>query len=102
MPRRAESDREPLDPAFAGEILGAFVALEHPGLKGGRLDGTLVDETRNTFLVRSGPRTVRVPKSGARGTILLDGRALPLSGDSLRQRPEDRTKRVASRGRRRS
>lgn len=91
----------PLDSAFAGELIGAPVHLEHPGLGPSALEGTLVDETMNTFLVRGATgRTVRVPKSGLRGTIFLDGRSLPLNGEALRLRPEDRTKRLAARGRR--
>ena len=83
--------------ALAGEILGAFVDLDGPGLAT-RVRGTLVDETLGTFVVRlpSG-RTVRVPKTGALGTIVLGGREIPLSGDPLRVRPEDRTKRLSLR-----
>jgi len=99
----ARSDPARLDRAFAGEILGADVVIAHPGLSVGRVEGTLVDETMNTFVVRERAtgRSVRIPKSGALGTILLGGRPLPLIGESLRLRPEDRTKRIASRGRRR-
>ncbi|HEV2429665.1 MAG TPA: hypothetical protein VGV64_07485 [Thermoplasmata archaeon] len=92
----------PLDPAFAGELLGSPIVLEHPGLAQRRVEGVLIDETLGTFLVRvpGEPSPVRVPKAGARGEVLLGGRTLPLSGDALRVRPEDRTKRLASRGRR--
>jgi RNase P/RNase MRP subunit p29 len=98
----ARPDPARLDGAFAGEILGARVVLAHPGLAGGPVEGTLIDETMNTFLVRTEPtgRAVRIPKSGASGTIVLLGRPLPLIGEALRLRPEDRTKRLASRGRR--
>ena len=90
-----------LDLAFAGEILGAPIQLFSPGLAHSPLEGTLVDETMNTFVVRSAEgRLVRVGKSGSTGTIVLAGRSLPLNGESLRMRPEDRTKRVAARGRR--
>jgi RNase P/RNase MRP subunit p29 len=92
----------PLDPAFAGEILGSPVRLEHPGLARGPIEGTLVDETMNTFVVRrSDGELRRIGKSGAVGTIVVGGRSLPLNGESLRLRPEDRTKRVAAHGRRR-
>ena len=99
----ARSEPAHLDRAFAGEILGAPIVVAHPGLVGGSVEGTLVDETMNTLLVRAAAtgRSVRVPKSGASGTILLGGRPLPLIGEALRLRPEDRTKRLASRGRRR-
>ncbi|HEV8050411.1 MAG TPA: ribonuclease P protein subunit [Thermoplasmata archaeon] len=84
--------------ALAGEILGAPITLEHPGM-GTPVRGTLVDETLGLFIVRlpSG-RIVRVAKSGAVGTIALGGREIPLSGDQLRVRPEDRTKRLSLRG----
>jgi RNase P/RNase MRP subunit p29 len=91
----------PLDPAFAGEILGSAVRIEHPGVRGRLVEGTLVDETMNTFVVRRPDgSSVRLGKVGARGTIVVDGRSLPLNGEALRHRPEDRTKRVAMRGRR--
>jgi RNase P/RNase MRP subunit p29 len=93
-----------LDPAFEGEILGAAVVIERaPGLARLPVRGTLVDETLHTFLLRlvPGDRIVRVPKTGVEGTILLGGKELPLRGDALRVRPEDRTKRLAWRGRRR-
>lgn len=93
---RPESDR-PID-LLAGEILGSPVELRHPGGVG-PVRGTLVDESLGLFVVRlpSG-RVVRIPKSGASGTIVLDGREIPLSGDQLRVRPEDRTKRLSLRG----
>ena len=90
--------------ALAGELLGAPVRFARiPGFATLPLEGTLVDETLGTFVVRSADlaRSWRVPKAGAEGTILLGGRELPLSGDALRMRPEDRTKRLAWRGRRR-
>jgi RNase P/RNase MRP subunit p29 len=82
--------------ALAGEILGAPVALRpsrgirHP------IAGTVVDESLSTLLVRvpGRSRPLRVPKAGLEGTIVLDGQELPLRGDYLRVRPEDRTKRL--------
>ena len=94
----------PIDPAFEGEIHGAPVTIQKaPGLARLPVAGTLVDETLGMFVVRSEDRarTWRIPKAGVEGTILLGGRELPLRGDSLRMRPEDRTKRLAWRGRRR-
>ncbi|HEV2519583.1 MAG TPA: ribonuclease P protein subunit [Thermoplasmata archaeon] len=102
MPRSNLNAPAPFDPAFAGEILGAAIRVVHPGLAKGPVEGTLLDETMNTFVIRSPEgRVRRVGKSGATGTIVLGGRSLPLNGESLRLRPEDRTKRVAARGRRR-
>jgi RNase P/RNase MRP subunit p29 len=89
---------------FAGELLGAPVRLEAAGALRAPVEGTVVDESLSTLIVRptGGARTVRVPKAGVRGTILLGGRELPLSGELLRVRPEDRTKRVLAPGPRRS
>ena len=88
---------------LAGEILGATIAIHRaPGLAQRTLDGTLVDETMHTLLVRpiGGGRILRIPKAGLEATLFLGGRQIPLKGDSLRVRPEDRTKRLAPRGRR--
>ncbi|HUI38175.1 MAG TPA: ribonuclease P protein subunit [Thermoplasmata archaeon] len=92
-----------LDPAFAGEILGATAIVRHPGLGPEPIEGTLVDESMNLLILRVRPngRLLRVPKSGASGTLIVGERALPLNGELLRMRPEDRTKRLAPRGRRR-
>jgi RNase P/RNase MRP subunit p29 len=93
---RPETDRS-ID-LLAGEILGSAVELAHPGIAG-PVRGTLVDETFGLFVVRRPDgRVVRIAKSGATGTIVLGGREIPLSGDQLRVRPEDRTKRFSLRG----
>ena len=88
--------------ALAGELLGASIRIDrHPGLAGLPFSGTIVDESLSTFLIRgTGHRRARrVPKSGLVGEILLGERQLPLNGDTLRVRPEDRTKRLLGRGR---
>jgi RNase P/RNase MRP subunit p29 len=89
--------------ALAGEILGASVAI--PVSRGLRapVEGTIVDESLSTFLVRvpGRARPLRVPKAGLEGTIVLGAGELPLRGDALRVRPEDRTKRLLTGGPRR-
>lgn len=95
-------DREVAE-ALAGELLGAPLRVEqHPGLQRLPLEGTIVDESLETFLVRTAGRArpLRIAKRGLEATILLGGRQLPLRGDALRVRPEDRTKRLLGRGRR--
>ncbi|HZY91383.1 MAG TPA: hypothetical protein VFG07_01210, partial [Thermoplasmata archaeon] len=64
--------------------------------------GTLVDESLHLLHVRrdGDHRVIKVPKAGLSGAIFLGDRELPLSGDLLRVRPEDRTKRLLDRGRR--
>ena len=95
----SRSERE----ALAGELIGATVdlpaspALHHP------VRGTIVDESLSTFRVRLSdrPRTIRVPKHGLEGTVVLPSGELPLKGELLRVRPEDRTKRLLAGGPRR-
>jgi RNase P/RNase MRP subunit p29 len=88
---------------WAGEILGAPV---HVPVSAGRttpVDGVVVDETLSTLWIRVAGRSrpIQLPKAGLTGTILLGGRELPLSGEALRVRPEDRTKRLLAAGPRR-
>jgi len=89
--------------ALAGEIIGAPVVVDiAPGLVHLPLRGTIVDETLHLLAVRRDPdgRVVKVPKEGLTGTVFLGERPLPLRGELLRVRPEDRTKRLLGRGRR--
>jgi len=88
---------------LAGEILGASVSFRASRALVAPVTGTLVDESFSTFTVRlaSSSRTVRVPKTGLEGTIALPSGELPLRGDALRVRPEDRTKRLLLGGPRR-
>lgn len=91
-----------LQERLAGEFLGATVRIDrHPGLAKLPVEGTVVDESLETFVLRcpGRARTRRIPKAGAEGTILLGEHALPLKGGALRVRPEDRTKRVLGPGR---
>ncbi|MGA9840538.1 MAG: hypothetical protein WBE40_05385 [Thermoplasmata archaeon] len=89
--------------ALAGEILGASVAIPASAALRRPVEGTLVDESLSTFLVRvpGRSRPVRVPKAGLEGTIVLGVGELPLRGDALRVRSEDRTKRLLTGGPRR-
>ncbi|HYA10520.1 MAG TPA: ribonuclease P protein subunit [Thermoplasmata archaeon] len=89
--------------ALAGELIGAPVRVPAGTGRGREVVGTIVDETLGTFVVRpagDGP-LVRLPKAGLTGTIGLAGHELPLRGDLLRVRPEDRTKRLLAGGPRR-
>ncbi|MGI0132072.1 MAG: ribonuclease P protein subunit [Thermoplasmata archaeon] len=89
--------------ALAGEILGAGVVIDRaPGVVPLPLEGTIVDETLQTLVIRRPGRSRlrRIAKAGLSGTILLGERQLPLKGETLRVRPEDRTKRLCVHGRR--
>ena len=89
--------------ALAGELLGAAVRFPAgPGLARD-VEGVLIDESMSVYVVRVAGRSrpLRIPKRGVPGTILLGGRELPLRGETLRLRPEDRTKRLLAGGPRR-
>ncbi len=88
---------------LAGEILGAGVELPAGPGRPRAAVGTIVDETLQTLLVREPGRARlrRFPKEGAHGTVSLSSGELPLRGDLLRVRPEDRTKRLLVGGPRR-
>ena len=96
---RRESEAE----ALAGELLGAPITItEAPGVRSLPLEGTIVDESLGTFLIRTAPggRVLRIQKTGLVGVVRLALGEIPLKGEPLRHRPEDRTKRLAPRGRR--
>jgi RNase P/RNase MRP subunit p29 len=98
-PTLSRAERE----ALAGELLGTSVTFPASPALRRPVTGTLVDESLSTFTVRLAgtSRTVRVPKAGLTGTIALPSGELPLIGDALRVRPEDRTKRLLTGGPRR-
>ena len=77
------------------ELIGLLVTIEsaHAGWNG--LEGTVVDETKHTFLVElaSGAEK-RVPKSGNRFVFRVGNERFVVLGDELQFRPEDRTKKV--------
>jgi RNase P/RNase MRP subunit p29 len=89
--------------ALAGEWLGAAVRFPAGPALANDVEGVLVDESLSLYYVRVAgrSRTLRIPKHGVEGSILLGGRELPLRGDTLRVRPEDRTKRLLAGGPRR-
>ena len=77
------------------ELIGLLVAVEsrHAGFDG--LQGLVVDETKQTFLVeRANGSEAVVPKSGNRFVFRVGTECFPLNGDDITFRPEDRTKKV--------
>ncbi len=100
----AETARVPPSPALLGEIIGLPVHItEAPGVRPLPLDGVVADETLHTLLIRpaGASRLRRVSKDGLRAVLVKDGDEVPLVGELLRVRPEDRTKLLALGGHRR-
>lgn len=104
QPRALEPLLRPQLRALAGEILGAGIEIDPAPGHPKPVVGTLVDETLSTFVVRvpEEERLRRFGKAGLTGTLSLSSEELPLRGDLLRVRPEDRTKRLLVGGPRRN
>ena len=79
------------------ELIGLRVLVESPSAGHDGLDGTVVDETKNTFLVElGGGSEKRVPKAGNRFVFLVGNERFVVRGEEIMFRPEDRTKKVRS------
>ena len=87
--RRSKSD------VARRELIGLAVEVRsaHGGWNG--LAGTVVDETKHTFLVElASGATKRIPKPGNR-FVFRDGTdALEINGNDITFQPEDRTKKI--------
>lgn len=74
------------------ELIGLDVQVESnsmPGIVG--LEGRIVDETRNTFLLETVRKVLRIPKKNASLTFTLpDGQKARVSGSVLISQPENR------------
>lgn len=54
--------------------------------------GKIIDETRNTLLLKKGDREKRIPKDGAVFLIALPDGEVKIKGSLLVGRPEDRVR----------
>jgi RNase P/RNase MRP subunit p29 len=94
--------REARPSDLMGEFIGRdLTVLSAPGIVPLPFRGRVVDETKQMFYVLpAGAQRARgVPKAGLRARLDLGSEEIPLSGEGLRLRPEDRIKRLAPRGR---
>jgi len=89
--------------ALAGELIGASIVAPAGGGRARPIAGTIVDESLSTFTVRTPGRRrlLTIPKPGLTGALGLPRGEIPLRGELLRVRPEDRTKRLLAGGPRR-
>lgn len=76
------------------ELIGLKVGIVNstdPGLIG--VQGTIIDETRETFVIEQAGKSKIVPKANAIFRIILpSGEAIEVDGAKLVARPEDRIK----------
>jgi RNase P/RNase MRP subunit p29 len=77
------------------ELIGLLVTVESACAEFNGLEGTVVDETKHTFLVERTSRSETVvPKSGQRFVFRVGTERFVVRGDEIMFRPEDRTKKV--------
>jgi len=56
--------------------------------------GTVIDETKNTFLIDWGKKPVRIAKNSSTFAFDVDGTQIIVKGSRLIYRPEERTKKA--------
>ncbi|MCX6767486.1 MAG: ribonuclease P protein subunit [Candidatus Micrarchaeota archaeon] len=78
--------------AALGEFIGKKVRVAASSCKGVQgIEGTVLDETANTFVLETRRGRKRILKKGS--VFLFEGEEVP--GSLLIHRPEDRTKKLA-------
>jgi RNase P/RNase MRP subunit p29 len=93
--RKQASPKEALR-FLAGELIGEKVAVEWSSCKGlVGVNGTIADETQNTFVVQTARGEKRIPKKAC--SFFFPKAGVKTRGRLLAHKPEDRTKRLAER-----
>ncbi|HIH19707.1 TPA: ribonuclease P protein subunit [Candidatus Micrarchaeota archaeon] len=79
---------------LAGELVGERVKVLHSSGKGFQgIEGKIVDESRNTFVLDTANGRKRLPKSQC--VFYFPAAAVTAVGTILVSRPEDRTKKIS-------
>jgi ribonuclease P protein subunit POP4 len=76
------------------EFIGKAVTVvdsKNPQLIG--INGVVVDETKNTFLVKTKEKETRIPKDLVTIEVSYKGRRYRINGKEISRKPEDRIKR---------
>jgi ribonuclease P protein subunit POP4 len=75
------------------ELIGLEVeVLPNPGC--GNVRGTVVDETKNTFVIRTTAHEVTIPKPTNEFLFTYQGEKFQIHGSEIQHRPEDRIKKI--------
>ncbi|MFH0836279.1 MAG: ribonuclease P protein subunit [Candidatus Micrarchaeota archaeon] len=87
----SRSGRKQPDEFFLGELIGEKTRVASSSCKDSQgIEGTVQDESLNSFLVETEDGVKRIPKKGS--VFAFGGFEIP--GDVLIIRPEDRTKKL--------
>ena len=74
------------------EFIGVDVEVQSLGC--GSFCGAIVDESKNTFIIRKDGRDVTVPKSSSEFLFTYQGESVLIHGSEIQYRPEDRIKKI--------
>jgi len=74
------------------ELIGLEVEVISPHETA--FSGVVVDETKNTFIIKRGDREVMVPKDHREFQFTYQGEKVLLRGSEIQYRPEDRIKKI--------
>ncbi|MEF8848025.1 MAG: ribonuclease P protein subunit [Candidatus Thermoplasmatota archaeon] len=77
------------------ELVGRTVKIKKctdSTLKG--TSGRIIDETKNTFLIKKGKKHIRIAKMTAEFEFKINEKKISINGSKITYRPEDRTKKV--------
>ena len=76
-----------------GELIGAYAeVISAPCYEG--INGIVIDETKNTFIIGSAGTEKMVPKHGNEFAFTYEGSRFVIKGSEVLHRPEDRIKKV--------
>ncbi len=56
------------------------------------ISGKVVDETKNTLVIKQGEAEKRIQKMGSEFMFMLEGKNVKVSGNAIAARPEERIK----------
>ena len=76
------------------ELIGLEVEVNSPRHGCENIHGTVVDETKNTLVVRRADREVIVPKPTNEFLFTYQGEKVLIHGSEIQHRPEDRIKKI--------
>lgn len=80
---------------YTFEFMGSEIKITespHHGYKG--MQGKVIDETKNMFVIEDEGEKKKIPKKGNRFKLTINGRHNLLDGNKLTHRPEDRIKKL--------
>lgn len=78
---------------YKGELIGKKVKVKKAkNINNENIQGTIIDETKNTLKIKSEQKTLQIIKQNANFEINKKGQKIILRGDLLVGNPEDRIK----------